>query len=542
MTLIGVGFVGPLDAACAGNPGHESLLPGRVLGCVTIHDATQAADELSEFVTSHFEDECRPFLESLKNNRATISEELHDEVGITLDELRELEPGQVTIASVKVRDEPVSMVLLVDFRSHELINRVVERFGKALDATEFSRTESTIGETHVSVFQRASPPRELVVGIRDSVLCMSTSLSTFTELMNGWNAASRSLPSLSTYQSIVDNCHSEGRKPLFTWFADPLGFFVESAKLEEEDTGLRRFLFELSSRAGLDQFKAIGGSFDVNADEFTTIGRMQLVMGLQTSGILSMFHLQSGERPQSKILSSAASFYSFNWDLRKLYEGSSRILEIIQGPGTLDAYISRIRTVSNGFDPKADLLDKLTGRVHLVKTVHDGEQHRLIALQVGDPKAIGELLDQTTRVRFEFAVERTIARNFGDLMVYEQPWGDTSFFIAILDDMLWFSANEDVLARLGTTGVTGRAGDSKEFQRVSRFLPQKCVAHSFDARSSLLKHPWESMRARNPSDSMGIDFSLLPAFDTLQPQLGPSAGYGVENKDGVLFSHFTLKR
>jgi hypothetical protein len=540
-TLVSIGLFCASSAAQDDTFAHASLLPGRVLASITIHDATSAAREWDQAESDQIGEACRAFLESVKNDRSQISNQLRDEIGITLDELSALKLCQMTLAAVKVRNHPVSMVLLIDIESDALIERVVERLATALRSADFSRTESTIAETRVTVFHRKKNLRELVVGIRDSVLCLSTNSATFRELMHEWKTDTGTLNRSAAYRSVVQNCQSsEGQEPLLTWFADPIGLFEESVIQEEEDSKLRQFLLGLVSRTGLDQLKAIGGTFAVNDGKFASVNRVQLVMGQPRTGILRMLRLQSDDlRPRAQILSNATCCYSVNWDLQAFFDGSSQLLEIVQGHGALNVYVNSVKRLAEGFDIKRDLLDRLTGRMHLANIVHDSKQYRLVALQVRDPQAIGEFLEEMARTRLRFVTKPAIARKYGELTVYEQPVDASRYYIVIVDDMLCIAASEAVIVKL--VANSERPSLSTDYERVSRFFPEKCVARTFESQCSLLQGPWEYLRTQTrPQDTMGVNFSLLPPFDSIKSRFGPSASFAVENETGLLFTHFTL--
>jgi len=517
---------------------HEQRMPGKVLASITVHDAAECANRCSDAIDRQLSEASEPFLKNLKDSRLRISKKLFDDTGVTLDELQEMGAGQLTAAAIKVPETTTAVVMMIDFDSQILMERVVQRLSKAIVASNFTLSESTIGSTPVSIFKRQGEYRELAICLHDSVLCMSTNAKTMEVLIENWDAAPRPTP--PAYTTVVKNCHDAERKPMLTWYVAPVDFLKQMILDEEgENTDFSQFLLSLIPRLGLEQLKAVGGSFDVDCKDFATITRVQIVLNEDqpTSGFMNMAQLKAGKlAPPNWVSSHTQSYLSFHWDLQKFFEGANQLLEMIEGKDALYEYVRRLDAMTHGLDIKQHVFDQLTGQVTMTTRQHRDKTHLLVAARLVDPSRAIEILGKLFPDNGDVEKTRTPA---GEPM-FQVPLEGSTIFLTVIGDTLFGSASQHVTLHASTPSDQSLCEEAS-FQRVAGFLSDECLLQTFDATDRTLMAPYQYLRNETtPDQALGIDFSLLPSYEALKPQLGPSAAFAVENEAGLQFTYFSL--
>ncbi|APZ95591.1 hypothetical protein [Fuerstiella marisgermanici] len=521
--------------------GHARMLPGRVLARVTIHDTARDSERSHSPARQRHAELWSPFVEHLKAKRPQISERLRREVGLTLDEFRELGIGATTIASVRVPDRPVAIVAMIDFRSHFLMHRIGMRLTQALMVSGFTYRQSNYGRVCVYEFRREEKFRELAICVQGSTAYLTTDPGVLREMLCHCNTRS-AVSHPRGYAEITATRQEQTHDPQLTWYVDPVGLLHEMI-LDNEPTesDFRSFLLNLIPQTGLDSLVAIGGTVEFRGQDYAAVSRTQVVLKEPREGLLGLVSLKTDNlEPPAWITSNATSCQSFFWDLQAFYDGANKLLSLIEGNNALDLYVKRLGTVKNGFNLKTDLLDQLTGRIRVVTADQDGNSHSVVAIQVRNPAAVDSVLQQADNGKPLFGTIPVSVSIVDGRTVYTQPVGETKVCLTLIDDMLVVAGSEQAIAASSGTAKTPLK-ESPGYQRVAAHLPMNCLMQSYDAANDSLRIPYMFLRSQvKPEDAFGIDLSLLPSFDDLRRTLGPSAAYAIENESGILVSQFSL--
>ncbi|MEQ9408404.1 MAG: hypothetical protein RIK87_11785 [Fuerstiella sp.] len=521
---------------------HERRLPGRVLACVTLPDINECFTRGKASLADATTDAWTPFLQGLSNDHNQISEQLRSQIGVSLPELKQLGLRQVTVAFVKLPDRPITLVTMIDFQSPHLMNLIVERFSRAMLSAGFTRTRRLFGRTCVSDFRRRIRFRQLSLCTHDSVFCLATNPEVLRDLLRSWNHEHRSQPEKPDCVEVMNGCRIASRDPLLTWYADPVGILQELIMEEErDDSEFRRFLLNLISRTGLDRVTGVAGSLDAACGNLALISQVQLVLQKSSENTAELPKPQAIDlRPPPWIAAEANCYYAGCWDLQAAFDGGNRLLSIIEGEDALDAYIQRIRTVTDGFDLRQDLLDKLTGRFYVAEIPQNGQQHPVVAVQVRSSDDVQGLLERITQHHLPFTSQKATSHQVGDLTVYEQPFRSRRIFITLLGDMLMFSDSQQVVSGLAQPPELALV-NCPGYHQVAEFLSGNCLMQTYDRSHRSLSRPYQFLRSETtPDQTFGIDFSRLPEFADFAAMLGPSASSVVRNDRGLLYSHFHL--
>ncbi|MEZ6128414.1 MAG: hypothetical protein R3C59_07010 [Planctomycetaceae bacterium] len=522
-------------------PGHEQRLPGRIISSLTFHDATASAQRCRESHARQFGSLCDRFLAGIDSRRPEISARLQKDIGINQDEFCELGLGQITVASVKVSDQPLAMIALLDFEKRSLMDRIVARLNQAVIDANFQRSDLTVGETRIAVFQRDSPQREFAVCIHDNTLCLATRSGVLAAMLQVWNSPASDTLSVPAYAAVREHCHVDGRLPVLTWFVDPISLLTEVTLAEESrESEFRQFFLSLIPQLGLDKLHGIGGTFDVGGDDYASIVRVQFVMDGPPSGLLSILHLQSDElRPPAWMLQETSSYLAFHWDLDRFFAGSGEVLAILAGENALQDYLNKISLLRGGLDLKRDVADRLTGRVTMTQPMIDGQARWMVALQVRDPQQIAELMRDSNSNPTSVGGNRTDPAETSVKICRRHAFG-MDVCVALVEDSLLISDCEPAIQQ-----TIAAASKPKHIQvsleRAVTCLPEKCLMQALNSTDPTLSAVYEYLRTETtPEKTLGVDFSLLPEFDQVKRRIGPSAACAVQNSAGILFTHRSL--
>jgi len=520
---------------------HEARIPGRVLASLTIHDATASAQRCRESHSRRFGSVCERFLAGLEERQTDISTRLKRDIGISLEEFRELELGQITFASIKVPNERLAAVALLDFEQRPLMDRVVTRLYEGIIETGFKRSERTVDQTTITEFRREYPQREFAVCIHDNTLCLATNPGAMTQMLREWNTRSADTMPAPAYADILAHCHTDDRNPVLTWFVNPIALLTEVTLMEEPDgSEFPQFFLSMIPRLGLDKLKGIGGTFDIGGEECASIARTQFVIEKPRSGLLNMLSLQSDDlRPPAWMLQETPSYLAFHWDLEKFFEGTGQVLAILEGENALNEYLQRMSLLQGGLDLKRDIADRLTGRVTMTRPVVDGKQRWLLALQVRDPQQIAELIRESAPASSALDGDKSVQENDSVRICRRNEFG-MDVCLALIGDSLLITDSEPAIQRT-IAAASKREHIQVSLERAATCLPKQCLLQAFSSTDQISQSVYQFLRTETtPKETLGVDFSLLPTFDEIRPHIGPSAACVVENSAGVLFTHRSL--
>lgn len=525
------------------SPAQENIIPGTVLAAVTIQDASEALARWNKSVARQLGSASELLSREFQKNRDRISTRLRADVGVSLEELQELQLGQISLACVKIPDQPVSVVLLADFRQHDLMRGIVDRFDRALLSSQFKLLESPSEFSALRVYERERPFRQLAACVHRQTLCLSTNPAVVRMMLQGWDSGTAAGFATPAWQAMVRNCDAADCRSAITWYLDPMGLLTE-ATYDQEPRGsgsLPERVLGLLPRLGLDRLQAVGGTLNFDVEDKATVARVQVVLKQPTSGMLDLVRLKSGNLvPPQHVVAGSSAWVATHWDIPRFFQGGNQVLGILEGEGAFNEYFRRFSLLKGGPTFKENLLDQMTGRlVYSVLKSAGEQQHWILDLQMRDPKdTVARLSDGNEPEQIE-----PLADGLADqhtISIYKQRHFGSDVYLTVHGDSLLMSDSPVALQlRVAQSRKTPSASERR--QPIADLFPEASLLRAFHRTDPVFRNVYEALRANSAlQESWGIDASVLLNFDQLQPVPGPTAVWAVENDAGIQLNYVSL--
>ncbi len=551
----------------------ERRLPADTLAFVSLRSVPDFKAKLGETWVGKIgrEDSLAQFRELFEKQLKIASAKVGESIGMSLDDLLAIPHGEVAVALTRAEGNALDVVLLLDFGDKEqAIQQLLDKAGTALEARGHQKTEEEFEDARIVVYQhkpeegaaKKTPQhvQALVYCIKDSFLIAGGSAAGIKSVLARWDGMhAKTLAENEVFRQVSEACREEDEVPLLTWYVDPLAIFQTSmsgAGASPQAAMALTFLPTL----GLDKFRGMGGTLALATEEYDSITRTLLVVDEPAAGVLGALQFPpTGQTPPKWVSADAVSYLAVNWDVQQAYDAVERLVDSFQGPGWLARTIDQFSKNPGlgNLHLKRDVIDQLTGELHLVGQAvdseeDDGEQY-LFAARIKNPAALRGLLAKWS----ELPSFPGKARRFQGEAIYEfegggeeeeeeeadEPSGPTG--MAVVENFLMIATDVPLLEQvLRNAGDHESLADSEVYRRISARLPAQTsiagfqkVTMSIAEFPALLQGLGTALKLEMPGD-LELSAEARSAAARLLP---PSGMYVVPVRNGVKAVTFTLR-
>ena len=294
---------------------------------------------------------------------------VEETVGLSLDELRSLPSGEMTVALVAPRRKDTAVVVFLELDDE---NEAVDlALGRARELVE----EHNGNEQVSSDFEDLEFEKAIVKGTpiffcrHDGVMIGSTSKEVLDDIFLRWsggeNKKVRPLSENRKFITIGNRCSASDEYPADAMFyIDPIGIFKANAKGKTN----MQVVVALLPVFGLDGLLAAGGNFYAQTDGYETIVHGHVMLASPREGLFDAIALKPGEYyPQQWVPVNVGSYMTTSWDAQQMYAGIEEISNTISD-GSFEQFLSGF-TKTVGFDLKESLIDEMNGRISVIRPI-----------------------------------------------------------------------------------------------------------------------------------------------------------------------------
>lgn len=536
-----------------------------------LHFTVKSVDEAKQqFATSSFGQMINdPALEDFRaelNNAfaGPISEvvsEVEAQLGMTVDEILAIPSGEVSM-SIAGAGNNVGLILHVDVGDSEeqvlqlleLAEQQLSQFPQLAQSVEdFQGTSITLYEVQEEV------PTPLIKEfgwfLSDGHLVVCSNNRVMQALISNWGGtASDSLSTNEKYTHILNRLETEPGSADSILYVDPIGLMT---KLSQTGSfGEAQFIVSMAIAQlpllGLNQLQAIGAVTEAGDgdSDFEMVNRAMVYADQPPAALMRAFMLQPvNAEPPSWVKEDAVLYMATSWQVEEAYSAIEGLVDGFQGPGSLAKIIDQASESGPGVHIKTDLIDQLTGEVHVIGGGVDtstGTNEMLFAIGIQDPSAFEDVL---ARVSDEPNFPATI-REFLGYTLYEISETGASVGVTVANGSLLIAVGEQILEQVLRNDDDVRPlAESEEFQQISRHFPSEVVAVNFSRPAEQYRSLYELLQSGNAAEQFPgmdelfsqIDFSTLPPYDTITKYLAPAGGFTVNDENGYVTEGFSLR-
>ncbi len=577
-------FLLPALAAAAERPDAAHLLPDNTVFYLRFPVTTETVSKFQETAIGRISQDpaMQPLVSQLYGSAIEAFQRAEKEIGASLDDLLSLPQGEMCLAMVTPEESRPAVVFLVDVGQRlPVVDKLLNRAGQTLEQQGARRSEETLGDTRLTVFDlRGDETRQLVVAVRDNAVLVASDLDVAQGMLNAWSGKKtegvRVLADNPNFAAVMRRCTgTEDQPPQVEFFVDPVTLFSRASR---GNAGAQT-LVALFPALGVNGIRGAGGSLTFATEDYDSMTQLHLLLDSPRTGVLELIAPRAGEiTPENWVPADAASYVTVNWDLAKTYASFASLYDKIRGEGALAGSFERDLKNRLGIDFRKDVVEALAGRVTLVNAMvrpaRLNSRANLVGVKLKDATAFQKTLEKAVAK----AGPQMNRETFAGVTIYRAPtrkprakqppnqplMRQPDPALAIVDDYLLATDSLDLLKQ--AIAAQSDTSQSLAGQLEFRLIASKIRSQPGGERASLIAfdRPEEALRlwyeiaaaeatrqrlsqgAENNRFFRAVNDALrdhpLPPFAVLARYLAPSGSLLTDDETGLHYTSFTLRR
>ncbi|MGQ9575405.1 MAG: hypothetical protein ACUVUC_08805 [Thermoguttaceae bacterium] len=375
----------------------------------------------------------KPFIEDLKRQFEERWSDLHEKLGVTLDDLRGVAGGEMAFAAVQPAEGPPAVAVLVEVAGNRpKAQALLEKVSKHLVESGAKHQRLPIEGVSVDLFTlppeemdrepepakadskqqskgREPPQRYALYCLKDDLLIGSSQRGLIEGILA--RAAGKKGPCLAenaAFRVVMKRCGEDtgGSEPQIRWFVEPASYLeiLRTLRAQRGPGRKGRNIAAFFKEQGFDAVQGLGGFVDFAVEPYEVFHRTAIYAPPPYRQSMKMFefpgtttneHLQ----PQDWVPANIASFSTFQFDLLNAFDNVGPLVNALFGEGEGDAWndiLVGLKTDPHGpkIDLREDLMVHLGNRVTVLTDyqlpITPTSERLLFAVQTANEKAAAE--------------------------------------------------------------------------------------------------------------------------------------------------------
>ncbi len=394
-------------------PDTQELLPETTVGLLKLRNFSEFAEKYnaSSFGQMMQSDSVGPLVNSLYDNAAKQYENVSEDVGLSLEEIRSLPSGEITFAIIAPRRKDLQYVLMMETdEDNEAVDKAFERYREAMESSLESAGEDAESELKteendfgVSIETMMAAGNRVYTCKHQGLVIACTSEDELNDMFIRWSGAEvdkvRSLSENRKFVTIANRCAvSDDALPDARFFFDPISLFKAASR---GNVGAN-FAVAMLPTLGLDGVLAVGGNMYIDHDEYESISHGHLMLASPREGVLNALAMKPDSyTPEPWVPVDIANYMTTSWDVPQMLASIKEISDKIVD-GQYDEYFENLQNEIEKRDSDVnlqdDLIANLTGRFSVVRPILSGDQLNGIgnaaSFGISDPEKVEESLSE----------------------------------------------------------------------------------------------------------------------------------------------------
>ena len=565
--------------ALAQRPTAPKLFPQKTLLYARVDDTRELKAKMAETSMGRMSNDAqiKPIVNSFYSSFSTLVQGMQDAVGVNLDELLSIPNGELAIALVPTKTNPVFCALLEAGDELPAVKLMIDRLEGRIAQSGGTKTTKEIGKISVNQIRNGTREDRQLGFFLDSgvlVVCSNSEYAeTLAQIWQGSGIDHKSLAENREFTTILSRCvGTAGERPQVSFYANPLALYREVSKNQSNSLIVLTTLKTL----GLDGIKGIGGSAIFAPNDFDSIVHAHLLLDNNRRGVLRAVRPKSGStEPELWVNDKVASYGTMNWDFDRTVKAIAEIVDSFGGENTFENNVVANGSRQVGIDLRKDVLELLNDRVTLAQLILPSKrinsQSNLVGIHVKDVQRLKTDVLPKFFSKIKSSDARWTSKVIGDSTVYYVDIKNESLtirvpqpsFAVVGDDLLASDAIESIEQAIKTYS----SGDDLLSESIEyKLVRDRIKAQLKDKETSIMSYqrPEESLRlfydlasdpenisrlegvsANNPFFTAlvaALKGKNLPSFDVISKYLAPSGAFVVEEEDGLHYTAFSLRR
>ncbi len=562
----------------AERPTATRLLPQKTLFYARIPDIHQLQERFKDTALAKMSQDPKlaPLVKQVYGAVGTAWSELKTQIDVPLDELLAIPQGEILLALVDQQDGQPALVAMIDVKDHlPSAQKVLDRAAAELDKRDAPRTEETIGDLKMTVYQvERRRGTQLAFGVKDGTVVIATATGPLKSIVARWNGEKPAKddpqgvitdnPSFAAMMRSVKAEHDADVQAAA--FIDPI---ATVSAYTRGNAGASLALAALPV-LGLDGLKGLGGSIAFGQGEFDMVVHGHILLQQPRAGVIDMIQLEPGTyAPERWVPGDAASYMTMHWDLAETYTKGGKLFDSLQGEGAFARVVKERISDYVGVEFEHELIAATEGRIshitYVMKPVSLNSRGSLFAFKLKDPDAFQKTMIVIAEKQAAIMENATYAGvKYYKFKVPPAPENQPqpTPCVGIFDGYLMVSDRTALLEKIFSSPLDPAKSLAAELEY--KLIFSKILKHAGGAKPSLIAfdRPEEGMRlmyelsgadsirdrmknADNPlfkNLNKALEDNPLPPFEVIAKYLAPSGGVLLNDETGLHYTGFTLRR
>jgi hypothetical protein len=449
-------------------PPAEKLFPKTTQGFISIANVEALIDHFNSTQLGELTADpvMKPFTEDVKRQFERRWSNVHDRLGVSLEDLREVPGGEVAIGLIEPAKKESAIAIAVDITGHQKqAQEMLDKINKNLTTQGAKRSElkaanyaepiiqfllpvpeeereaegSQLGAKPGSVPGRTTPTTEVPPAryafyfMSGDFLCTADNLDVMRGIiarLAGKGVTEESLSQVPGFKMISDRCASDAGAvvPQFRWFVHPIGYAAVARAATPADQRRRgKSFLELMQNQGFAAIKGVGGFASFSDESFDLVHRTAVYAPQPYEKSMKMLKFINGEdyTPQDWVPADIATYSSFYFDILNAFDNFGPMFDELYGGGESGVWIDTLESLKTDphgpkIDLRKELIELLDQRITVVTDyqmpITTSSERILIGIQVKKDK------DQDVAKAIEKSMKgdpNAKPRKVGDLVIWE---------------------------------------------------------------------------------------------------------------------------
>ena len=421
----------------------ETLLPGTTKGFVSIADIHDLSDHWNQTQVGQLMNDpvMEPFVKDLRRQLEDRWSGFRERLGLTMEDLRGVAGGELSVAVVMPGPQQRALVLLVDVSEHqEEAKALLEKVTANLIAQGASRSDEAFSGTDVVVLdlpedeeaEEDAPREQAIYFLKDDLLGASDDKGVMEEVLARLGGEGEDpLAEQEAFKAVMERCAEDAgeREPQVRWFIDPLGYaeaMRAAAPLRSRRRG--KSVLDVLKEQGFSAIQGVGGFVDLAVDDFELMHRTVVFAPPPHEKSMKMMVFPNSEEfaPESWVPRKIATYATFYGDVMNAFDNFGSLFDELYGEaGESDLWedvLEGLKTQPDGpkIDLRGELFAHLDNRVTIIADyelpITTSSERLLFAVKTKDETAVAAAIEKAMKNDEGKEVQR---RNFEEHVIWE---------------------------------------------------------------------------------------------------------------------------
>jgi hypothetical protein len=322
-------------------------LPKTTAGFVAVSSLDQLTEHWNRTQVGHLMNDpiMEPFTKDVRRQFEDRWSGVHERLGLTLDDLREVAGGEVDVALIRPGPGEAATTILLDVSGHlQQAHDLLERACNNLTQQGAKKSEHVVAGANILLFEfpksaddPEAPPRKTIYFLTGSLLGAADNLEVIEGILARVPAdQGDSLADVPGFQAVMRRCRLDAgpATPQLRWFVHPLGYAdAVRAATPAENRRKGKSILELLQNQGFAALQGVGGFFDFSADSFELVHRTVVYAPPPYEKSMKMLLFPNGGdfTPQRWMPRNVATYSTFYVDILNAFDNCDSFVDELLG-------------------------------------------------------------------------------------------------------------------------------------------------------------------------------------------------------------------